>query len=109
MVGIVTTGLLERMLSEQELGAYFLALSIVSLGAIVGSLGLPKTVVGLVAENMGVGRSDSRDSAVSSSSGTRCAIVKMIVTLLRSSSFQSSASRRRYSTSSSSAKLEEEQ
>ena len=38
MVGIVTTGLLERMLSEQELGAYFLALSIVSLGAIVGSL-----------------------------------------------------------------------
>src|SRR5215211_7764151 len=33
-----------------------LALTIVSLGAVVGSLGLPKTVVGLVAENMGVGR-----------------------------------------------------
>ena len=33
-----------------------LALSIVSLGAVVGSLGLPKTVVGLVAENVGVGR-----------------------------------------------------
>ena len=57
MFGIVTTGLLARMLSEQELGAYFLALSIVSLGAVVGSLGLPKTVVGLVAESMGVGRS----------------------------------------------------
>jgi O-antigen/teichoic acid export membrane protein len=56
MFGIVTTGLLARMLSKQELGAYFLALSIVSLGAVVGSLGLPKTVVGLVAENMGVGR-----------------------------------------------------
>src|SRR5919107_4344197 len=56
MFGIVTTGLLARMLSEQELGAYFLALTIVSLGAVVGSLGLPKTVVGLVAENMGVGR-----------------------------------------------------
>jgi O-antigen/teichoic acid export membrane protein len=56
MLGIVTTGLLARMLSEQEFGAYFLALSIVSLGAVVGSLGLPKTVVGLVAENMGVGR-----------------------------------------------------
>ena len=55
-MGIVTTGLLARMLSEQEFGAYFLALSIVSLGAVVGSLGLPKTVVGLVAENMGVGR-----------------------------------------------------
>ena len=57
MFAIVTTGLLARMLSEQELGAYFLALSIVSLGAVVGSLGLPKTVVGLVAESMGVGRS----------------------------------------------------
>jgi O-antigen/teichoic acid export membrane protein len=56
MFGIVTTGLLARMLSEQELGAYFLALTIVSLGAVVGSLGLPKTVVRLVAENMGVGR-----------------------------------------------------
>src|SRR5215218_7672123 len=56
MLGIVTTGLLARMLSEQEFGAYFLALSIVSLGAVMGSLGLPKTVVGLVAENMGVGR-----------------------------------------------------
>jgi O-antigen/teichoic acid export membrane protein len=33
-----------------------LALSIVSLGAVVGSLGLPKTVVGLVAESKGVGR-----------------------------------------------------
>jgi len=56
MFGIFTTGLLARMLSQQELGAYFLALTIVSLGAVVGSLGLPKTVVGLVAENMGVGR-----------------------------------------------------
>jgi len=42
MFGIVTTGLLARMLSKQELGAYFLALSIVSLGAVVGSLGLPR-------------------------------------------------------------------
>jgi O-antigen/teichoic acid export membrane protein len=57
MVGIVTNGLLARLLSPQELGAYFLALSIVSLGAVVGSLGLPKTVVRLVAENMGVNRS----------------------------------------------------
>jgi hypothetical protein len=46
MFGIVTTGLLACMLSEQEFGAYFLALSIVSLGAVVGSLGLPNTVVG---------------------------------------------------------------
>ena len=63
-MGIVTTGLLERMLSEKELGAYFLALSIVSLGAVVGSLGLPKTVVGLVAENMGVDRPERARQAI---------------------------------------------
>ncbi len=58
MVGIVTNGLLMRMLpTEQERDAYVLALSIVSLGAVVGSFGLPKTVVRLVAENMGLNRS----------------------------------------------------
>jgi O-antigen/teichoic acid export membrane protein len=57
MVGIVTNALLARMLSPQEFGAYFLALSIVSFGAVVGSFGLPKTVVRLVAENMGLNRS----------------------------------------------------
>jgi len=56
VVGIVTNGMLARMLSPQEFGAYFLALSIVSLGAVVGSLGLPKTVVRFVAENMGLNR-----------------------------------------------------
>jgi O-antigen/teichoic acid export membrane protein len=64
MVGIVTTMLLERMLSPAEFGAYFLALSIVSLGAVVGALGLPKTVVGLVAENMGLNRSDRARGAI---------------------------------------------
>jgi O-antigen/teichoic acid export membrane protein len=56
MFGIVTNALLARMLSPQEFGAYFLALSIVSLGAVVGSFGLPKTAVRLVAENMGLER-----------------------------------------------------
>ena len=56
MIGFVTNVLLADMLSKREAGAYVLALSIVSLGAVVGSLGLPKTVVGLVAENMGLGR-----------------------------------------------------
>src|SRR5918999_5247938 len=56
MLGIVTNGLLARMLSPQEFGAYFLTLSIVSLGAVIGSLGLPKTVVRFVAENMGLNR-----------------------------------------------------
>jgi O-antigen/teichoic acid export membrane protein len=56
MIGFITTALLARMLSKQEADAYILALSIVSLGAVVGSIGLPKTVVGLVAENIGLGR-----------------------------------------------------
>jgi O-antigen/teichoic acid export membrane protein len=58
MVGIVTNALVMRMLTtKDERDAYWLALSIVSLGAVVGSLGLPKTVVQLVAENMGLNRS----------------------------------------------------
>ena len=58
MVGIVTNGLVMRMLTtKDERDAYWLALSIVSLGAVVGSLGLPKTAVQLVAENMGLNRS----------------------------------------------------
>jgi O-antigen/teichoic acid export membrane protein len=56
MIGFVTNVLVANMLSKQEAGAYIVALSIVSLGAVAGSLGLPKTVVGLVAENMGVDR-----------------------------------------------------
>ena len=43
MFGIVTNALVMRMLpTAQERDAYVLALSIVSLGAVVGSLGLPK-------------------------------------------------------------------
>src|ERR687898_621061 len=64
MLGIVTNGLLARLLSPQELGAYFLALSIVSLGAVLGSMGLPKTVVRLVAENMGLDRSGRTRRAI---------------------------------------------
>jgi O-antigen/teichoic acid export membrane protein len=55
-VGIVTNGLLARTLPPQELGAYFLAISIVSLGTTVGSLGLSKPAVRFVAESMGLGR-----------------------------------------------------
>jgi len=59
MFGIVTNALVMRMLpTDPERNAYVLALSIVSLGAVVGSLGLPKTVVRLIAENMGVDRPD---------------------------------------------------
>jgi O-antigen/teichoic acid export membrane protein len=52
MIGLVTNGLLARMLTPQEFGAYFLAFSIITLGAVLGSLGLTKAVVRFVAENM---------------------------------------------------------
>src|SRR5215208_4702457 len=52
IIGVVTNGLLARLLTPQEFGAYFLALSIIMFGAVVGSLGLPKTGVRFVAESM---------------------------------------------------------
>lgn len=55
-IGVFTNGLLARMLSPSEFGAYFLALSVISFGAIVGALGLTKTTIRFVAESMGLGR-----------------------------------------------------
>lgn len=55
-VGVVTNGLLARMLSPSELGAYFLALTIISFGAMVGTLGLTKTTIRFVAESMSLDR-----------------------------------------------------
>jgi O-antigen/teichoic acid export membrane protein len=55
-IGIVTNGVLARLLTKQEFGVYFLAFSIISLGAVIGSLGLPKTVLRFVAENMTLGQ-----------------------------------------------------
>jgi O-antigen/teichoic acid export membrane protein len=57
MVGIAIASLLTFVIPPEEVGAYNLALSIVSFGALVGALGLPKTVVRLVAENVGLNRS----------------------------------------------------
>jgi O-antigen/teichoic acid export membrane protein len=57
MLGILTASLLTFVISPKEVGAYNLVLTIVSFGALVGALGLPKTVVRLVAENMGLNRS----------------------------------------------------
>src|SRR5215203_6207277 len=51
-IGIVTNGVLTRLLTKQEFGVYLLAFSIISLGAVIGSLGLPKTVLRFVAESM---------------------------------------------------------
>jgi O-antigen/teichoic acid export membrane protein len=55
-IGIVTTGVLTRLLTKQEVAVYLLAFSIISLGAVLGSLGLPKTVLRFVAESMTLGQ-----------------------------------------------------
>jgi O-antigen/teichoic acid export membrane protein len=58
MFGILIASLLTFVISPKEVGAYNLALSIVSFGALLRALGLPKTVVRLVAENVGLNRSE---------------------------------------------------
>lgn len=51
-----TSILLARLLSPQDLGAYFLAFSIVLLGTMIGTFGLTQVVVRFVAESMGLKR-----------------------------------------------------
>lgn len=58
VIGLATNVVLARMLSPEELGAYFLAMSIVSFGAIVGCLGLNRSAVRFVAEALGLERRD---------------------------------------------------
>jgi O-antigen/teichoic acid export membrane protein len=49
---LAANALLARLLSPQDLGVYFLAFSVVSIGALLGSLGLNQAVVRFVAEGM---------------------------------------------------------
>lgn len=56
LIVLGSNALLARILSPQDLGAYFLAMSVVTLGALLGSLGLNGVVVRFVAESMGLNR-----------------------------------------------------
>jgi len=49
---LAVNALLARLLSPKELGVYFLAFSVVSFGALLGSLGLNQVVVRFVAEGL---------------------------------------------------------
>ncbi len=53
--GLVITALLARLLNPQELGAYFLTVSVVSVAAIIAQLGLTQIIVRLIAEEIAVG------------------------------------------------------
>ena len=54
LFGFLVSALLARLLDPGEMGAYFLALSLVTAGALLGQMGLDRTAVRLVAESMGV-------------------------------------------------------
>jgi O-antigen/teichoic acid export membrane protein len=54
--GLAVNALLARLLPPDEMGAYFLTLSMVSIFATVAQLGLTRTIVRLVAESMGTDR-----------------------------------------------------
>lgn len=53
--GLAFNVLLARMLTPEEMGAYFLAISVIALAASFGQLGLSQVVVRLVAESMSAG------------------------------------------------------
>ncbi len=53
--GLAFNVLLARMLTPEEMGAYFLAISVIALAAGFGQLGLSQVVVRIVAESMSVG------------------------------------------------------
>jgi O-antigen/teichoic acid export membrane protein len=54
LAGLISSALLARLLTPQALGTYFLAYSILYVGTSLGALGLPGTVVRLVAQGMGL-------------------------------------------------------
>lgn len=53
--GFITSALMARLLSPEEFGVYILAFSLVTLGAIVGQVGLDRTVIKLIASAMAKG------------------------------------------------------
>jgi len=52
LTGLAVNALLARLLTPEEMGAYFLSLSIVSIFAVISQLGLNQTVVRLIAASM---------------------------------------------------------
>lgn len=55
-IGFLNNALLARILTPSELGAYFLAFTLLGLLTSIGSLGLTKAIVRFVAESMGLGQ-----------------------------------------------------
>jgi O-antigen/teichoic acid export membrane protein len=56
LTAFAVNALLARLLSPQDLGAYFLAFSVVAVGAIAGALGLNQAAVRFLAESIALGQ-----------------------------------------------------
>jgi O-antigen/teichoic acid export membrane protein len=65
MLGLVSNFSLLHMLTPPEYVAYGLALTIITVSVVVGSMGLPKTVVQFVAENMALNQTGRARRAIS--------------------------------------------
>ena len=61
---LLAMALLARLLTQETMGAFGLALSVVTGGAMLGQLGLQQAVVRLVAESLGTGRGGRGRSAI---------------------------------------------
>jgi O-antigen/teichoic acid export membrane protein len=56
LTSLAINALLARLLSLEEMGAYFLTFSLISIATVVAQIGLSQTIVRLVAESMGTNR-----------------------------------------------------
>lgn len=54
VIGLVINALLTRLMTPEEVGAYFLTLSIVSCGSMLAQIGLNQSVVRFIAESLGL-------------------------------------------------------
>ncbi|MBX6765199.1 MAG: oligosaccharide flippase family protein [Rubrobacteraceae bacterium] len=64
VIGFLNNALLARVLTPSQLGAYFLAFTILGLCVSFGSLGLTKSIVRFVAESVGLGQYERARRAV---------------------------------------------
>lgn len=76
--GVVLNGLIARLLVPEEVGAYFLTFSLVSVAALLVQLGLNQTIVRLIAESMGTG-DPNRAKSVVVKSFFLCALASLLM------------------------------
>ena len=64
LAAFATNALIARLVSVEEMGIYFLSLSIVATAALVAKLGMGKTGIRLIADSMAIGQQGRARSAI---------------------------------------------